>query len=148
MAVKRFRRNNIRRGPAKKSFFNVNQVLDSSGPQGKVRGSVSQLVDRYRSLAQDARISGDRVLEESLLQHAEHYGRILAAHNANTARPPAPTTVEVALEDVVEVAEDSSELPLKKVSLSEKPDQDFQLIPVEKKEKVGPTRTRSAKQDT
>lgn len=55
----------------------VNRVFDSSGPEGKVRGTPQQIIDKYLALARDAQLSGDRVAEQSFLQHAEHYTRML-----------------------------------------------------------------------
>ena len=55
----------------------VNRVFDSSGPEGKVRGTPQQIIDKYNQLARDAQLSGDRVLTENFQQHAEHYLRLL-----------------------------------------------------------------------
>ena len=55
----------------------INRVFDSSGPEGKVRGTPQQVIDRYTQLARDAQLSGDRVAVEAFQQHAEHYLRIL-----------------------------------------------------------------------
>ena len=35
--------------------------------------------DKYTSMARDASLSGDRVLSENYLQHADHYQRIISA---------------------------------------------------------------------
>ena len=61
---------------------NINRVFDSAGPEGKVRGTPQQIIDKYLSLARDAQTSGDRVAAENFLQHAEHYQRILITANA------------------------------------------------------------------
>lgn len=55
----------------------INRVFDSSGPEGKVRGTPQQIIDKYQMLARDAQLSGDRVAAENFLQHSEHYARIL-----------------------------------------------------------------------
>ncbi len=55
----------------------VNRVYDSAGPEGKVRGTPQQIIDKYLSLARDAQTTGDRVVAENFLQHAEHYQRLL-----------------------------------------------------------------------
>ncbi|WP_112873905.1 DUF4167 domain-containing protein [Paracoccus endophyticus] len=55
----------------------VNRVFDSSGPEGKVRGTPQQIIEKYLALARDAQLSNDRVAEQSFLQHAEHYTRML-----------------------------------------------------------------------
>src|SRR5690606_18033874 len=56
----------------------VNRVFDSSGPEGKVRGTPQQIIEKYLMLARDAQLSNDRVAAENFLQHAEHYTRLLA----------------------------------------------------------------------
>lgn len=56
----------------------MNRVFDSSGPEGKVRGTPQQIIDKYNQLAQDAHLSNDRVMVENFQQHAEHYQRLLA----------------------------------------------------------------------
>lgn len=56
-----------------------NQPLESNGPEGRVRGTAQQILDRYLLLARDAQSSGDSVLAENLFQHAEHYQRIVAS---------------------------------------------------------------------
>ena len=56
----------------------VNRVFDSSGPEGKVRGTPQQIIDKYNQLARDAQLSNDRVAAENFQQHAEHYLRMLS----------------------------------------------------------------------
>ena len=56
----------------------VNRVFDSSGPEGKVRGTPQQIIEKYNQLARDAQLGGDRVATENFQQHAEHYTRMLA----------------------------------------------------------------------
>ena len=56
--------------------INKNTVIDSSGRDGRQRGSVTQLNEKYTSLASDASSSDDRILAESFLQFADHYYRL------------------------------------------------------------------------
>lgn len=56
----------------------INRVFDSSGPEGKVRGTPQQIIEKYLILARDAQLSNDRVAAENFLQHAEHYTRLLS----------------------------------------------------------------------
>ena len=56
--------------------INKNTVIDSSGPDGRQRGSVAQLNEKYISLASDASSSDDRILSESFLQFADNYYRL------------------------------------------------------------------------
>ncbi|TCP23119.1 uncharacterized protein DUF4167 [Rhodovulum adriaticum] len=55
----------------------VNRVFDSSGPEGKVRGTPQQIIDKYNQLARDAQLGNDRIAAENFQQHAEHYARLL-----------------------------------------------------------------------
>lgn len=64
----------------------VNRVFDSSGPEGKVRGTPQQIIDKYLVHARDAQLSGDRVAAENFLQHAEHYLRMLNEAMAEQSR--------------------------------------------------------------
>lgn len=72
----------------------VNRVFDSSGPEGKVRGTPQQIIEKYQILARDAQLSNDRVAEQNFLQHAEHYARMLSealremARDQETRRDP------------------------------------------------------------
>ena len=70
------RGSNRRSYGATNGHINKNTVLDSSGPDGRQRGSVSQLNEKYTSLAADAAASDDRILAESYLQFADHYHRL------------------------------------------------------------------------
>jgi len=65
------------RGGRKPNGNSINRVYESAGPEGKVRGTPQQIIDKYLTLARDAQTSGDRVVSENFLQHAEHYQRIL-----------------------------------------------------------------------
>ena len=55
----------------------VNRVFDSSGPEGKVRGTPQQIIEKYNQLGRDSQLSNDRVAAENFQQHAEHYLRLL-----------------------------------------------------------------------
>lgn len=69
--------NNNRRGPNP-----LTRTYESNGPDVKIRGTAQQVADKYATLARDAHSSGDRVMAENYLQHAEHYNRIIAAAQA------------------------------------------------------------------
>jgi Domain of unknown function (DUF4167) len=51
--------------------------MESNGPETKVRGPAAVIYERYLQLARDATSSGDRVLGENYLQHADHYFRLV-----------------------------------------------------------------------
>lgn len=69
--------NNNRKGPNP-----LTRTYESNGPDVKIRGSAQQIAEKYATLARDAQSSGDRVMAENYLQHAEHYNRIIAAAQA------------------------------------------------------------------
>ena len=52
----------------------------SNGPDQKIHGNPAQIAEKYMSLARDALSSGDHVLAENYLQHAEHYNRIILTY--------------------------------------------------------------------
>lgn len=108
-------KNNNRRGSAGN---NINRVFDSAGPEGRVRGTPQQIIDKYLSLTYDSQLSGDRVAAENFQQHAEHYSRLLIEaqkeiadkqleQNANilNSRPPPNVTEEDSLVDNKPTAE-------------------------------------------
>jgi Domain of unknown function (DUF4167) len=63
-----------RRGPNP-----LTRSYESNGPDVKVRGTPQHIAEKYMQLARDANSSGDNVMAEAYLQHAEHYYRIIAA---------------------------------------------------------------------
>ena len=75
--------------------INKNTVIDSSGPDGRQRGSVSQLNEKYTSLASDASSSDDRILAESFLQFADHYYRLQKEIELNNINKEAKTNPEL-----------------------------------------------------
>ncbi|MEL6915618.1 MAG: DUF4167 domain-containing protein [Pseudomonadota bacterium] len=78
MRSSKSRSRNKNRNNNNRSMGNIiNRVFDSSGPEGKVRGTPQQIIDKYNQLMRDAQLSGDRVAAENFQQHAEHYTRLL-----------------------------------------------------------------------
>jgi len=75
------------RGRGRRPQNNHNRSFDSTGPDIKIRGTASQVYEKYLQLARDASSSGDRVQAESYLQHAEHYYRIFMASQPPPAQP-------------------------------------------------------------
>lgn len=62
------------------------QTFDSNGPDVRVRGNAYQVLEKYLALARDASAAGDRISAENFLQHAEHYYRLINAHNDGNGR--------------------------------------------------------------
>ena len=74
----RGRNNNQNNGNRRNYSVKIcNNVFDSNGPGGRIRGTASQIVEKYLSLARDASAQDDKVLAESFYQYAEHYCRIV-----------------------------------------------------------------------
>ncbi len=73
----RGRGNNNRKGPNP-----LSRNYESNGPDVKIRGNAQHIAEKYTTLARDAQSSGDRVIAENYLQHAEHYNRIILAAQA------------------------------------------------------------------
>jgi hypothetical protein len=65
------------RGRNRKSQNPLTRSFESTGPDVKIRGTPAHIAEKYTSLARDAGSSGDPVLAENYLQHAEHYNRII-----------------------------------------------------------------------
>lgn len=77
------------RGNGKRHIPLRNQTFESSGPDGKIRGTAQQVLDRYLALGRDAYSAGDPIAAEAFYQHAEHYHRMLRAE-AGDDRGPRP----------------------------------------------------------
>ena len=77
--------------------INRNTVLDSNGPDMRLRGNAQQLHEKYTSLGNEAAAAGERISAEAYFQHADHYFRvhstIMAALNEKRQQPgPRPVT--------------------------------------------------------
>ena len=89
------RRRNFRPRSQKNNFRRRNGSMNSSNGSGFNNGgnnftrngsmnnphSVEKTVQKFQQLAKDAQSSGDPVLVENYLQHADHYSRRLAELN-------------------------------------------------------------------
>lgn len=78
------------RGRNRKGPNPLTRSYESNGPDVKIRGTALHIADKYAQLARDAQVSGNRVQGESLLQHAEHYYRIVAAAQAQMPQSQPP----------------------------------------------------------
>ena len=59
-----------------------NQVFESNGPAGKIRGNLMQLIEKYLAAGKDAISQDDIVTAENCFQHADHYTRLYNLANA------------------------------------------------------------------
>jgi hypothetical protein len=69
-------------GGSPDQVFNIHRTIDSNGPDVKIRGNAHHIYEKYLQLARDANSSGDRIMAENYLQHAEHYYRLIMAFQA------------------------------------------------------------------
>lgn len=93
---------NNRKGPNP-----LSRSYESNGPDVKIRGTAHHIGEKYLQLARDAQSSGDPVMAESFLQHAEHYFRLIAA--AQSAQQAAQGTQRPAGEAEAEDFEDEED---------------------------------------
>lgn len=78
----RGRNNNNNNNNGRKNGNPLSRSYDSTGPDVKIRGTAQHIADKYGTMARDALSSGDTVMAENYLQHAEHYNRIIASAQA------------------------------------------------------------------
>lgn len=69
-------RNNGRQNGGNRGGDNGNRI------DSRARGNAPQLLEKYRNLARDAQLAGDRVNTEYYLQFADHYFRVIADNRA------------------------------------------------------------------
>ena len=74
LPTKKKNRNRPRRSNAS------SRLLESNGPDIKIKGSAPQIVEKYLALSRESQSSGDPIAAESYLQYAEHYQRIVDAN--------------------------------------------------------------------
>ncbi len=65
---------------------NSSRLLESNGPDIKIKGSAIQIVEKYQALSREYQSSGDPISAESCLQHAEHYQRIIEANELKSQK--------------------------------------------------------------
>ena len=85
------RRNNFRRGdrnfksngdrPKFVSNYSSNENFKRKAP-GRNNHNASKLIEKYNDLAREASSSGDKILSENYLQHADHFTRIMNEQDA------------------------------------------------------------------
>ncbi len=76
------RQSNRRRGRGRGPQNNGGRQDNGSRIDNRARGNAPQLLEKYKNLAREAQLQGDRVLTEYYLQFADHYFRIVAENRA------------------------------------------------------------------
>lgn len=97
----------------------LTRSYESNGPDVKIRGTAQHIAEKYLQLARDAQSSGDLVMAESLLQHAEHYFRLISAAQAAQGMPGYPRPQNDA-EVEIDEDDDFAALPDRFAPLSER----------------------------
>lgn len=95
-------------GGGRKGPNPLSRTYESTGPDVKIRGTALHIAEKYVSLARDAQSSGDPVLAENYLQHAEHYYRIIAAAQAAMPQPVAIVRSDIQTDEEEEEFEEGS----------------------------------------
>ncbi|MFM7028766.1 MAG: DUF4167 domain-containing protein [Chakrabartia sp.] len=93
------RQSNRRRGRGRGSPNNGGRQDNGSRIDNRARGNAPQLLEKYKNLAREAQLQGDRVLTEYYLQFADHYFRIVAENRARFEESRQPRRDEWQAED-------------------------------------------------
>ncbi len=62
--------------------FGTNSDFKHRNP-GRNNQNAAKLIEKYNNLAREALSSGDKILSENYLQHADHFSRILSLQEIN-----------------------------------------------------------------
>ena len=88
----RFKSNNDRNfrkrslnGHKNQNDFSSNSDFRHRNP-GRNNQNAAKLIDKYNNLAREALSSGDKILSENYLQHADHFSRILSMQEINKSQ--------------------------------------------------------------
>ena len=96
----RFKSNNDRNfrkrplnGQKHQGEFNSNSEFRHRNP-GRNNQNAAKLVDKYNNLAREALSSGDKILSENYLQHADHFSRVLSLQEVNKIKNVSDNVIE------------------------------------------------------
>jgi uncharacterized protein DUF4167 len=71
-----------RRGRGGQRSPNLGGQPGGNRQDNRQRGNAAQLLEKYKSMARDSQLAGDRVQSEYYLQFADHYFRVLSENRA------------------------------------------------------------------
>ena len=96
----RFKSNNERNfrkrpvnGLKNQGEYNSNSEFRHRNP-GRNNQNAAKLVDKFNNLAREALSSGDKILSENYLQHADHFSRILSLQEINKIKNIGDNVIE------------------------------------------------------
>ena len=115
------RRNNFRRNdrnfknsgdrPKFVSNYSNNENFKRKIP-GRNNHNASKLIEKYNDLAREASSSGDKILSENYLQHADHFTRVMNEQEASRKErfvENKPSNNEISVEEKSSKVEETSE---------------------------------------
>ena len=73
--------------------FSSNSEFRHRNP-GRNNQNAAKLIDKYNNLAREALSSGDKILSENYLQHADHFARILSIQELNKSQNDSNNIIE------------------------------------------------------
>jgi hypothetical protein len=71
-----------RRGRGQRGGQSLGGGQPGNRQDNRQRGNAAQLLEKYKSMARDSQLAGDRVQTEYFLQFADHYFRVLSENRA------------------------------------------------------------------
>ena len=80
-------------GHKNQSEFNSNSDFRHRNP-GRNNQNAGKLIDKYNNLAREALSSGDKILSENYLQHADHFSRILSLQEVSKSKEEKNNIIE------------------------------------------------------
>jgi len=126
------RRNNFRRNdrnfktngdrPKFSSNYSNNENFKRKVP-GRNNHNASKLIEKYSDLAREASSSGDKILSENYLQHADHFTRVMNEQEAFKKERFAEnkaTNNENSLEEKTTIVNDASKVDASKIEVVKK----------------------------
>ena len=111
----RFKSNNDRgfrkrslNGHKNQGEFNSNSEFRHRNT-GRNNHNAAKLVDKYNNLAREALSSGDKILSENYLQHADHFSRILSVQEINKVESHKNNIIEQDFKKEVDIDDSKSQ---------------------------------------
>ena len=86
-------RKRVSNGFKSQSDFNPNTDFKHRSP-GRNNHNAAKLIEKYNNLAREALSSGDKILSENYLQHADHFQRLLNLNEINKSQNESNNVIE------------------------------------------------------
>ena len=86
-------RKRVSNGFKNQGDFNPNADFKHRSP-GRNNQNAAKLVEKYNNLAREALSSGDKILSENYLQHADHFQRLLTINEINKSQNSPNNVIE------------------------------------------------------